>query len=283
LLAGSVTKETYGRAFGFERMMDTVGAIVGPATAFVLLPLFHHQYRAVFAVALVPGLLAAGVVAFLVKERERKPVPHVSFGQSLRALPRPFRRFLMAIGLFGIGDFAHTMLILLAAQKLAPAHGASVAASIATGLYVLHNMLHAAFSMIAGWLGDRLPKGRLLAGGFLVAALMGAVAALLPMDVGTLVVVFALGGIYMGMEETLEDSLCAELVDETQHGMAFGALATVNGIGDFVSSLVVGLLWTALGTSVAFGYSAVLFIVSSGLVWYSIRPTKWVMDRSNMR
>src|SRR5208283_2455702 len=79
LLAGSVTKETYGRAFGFERMMDTVGAIAGPATAFLLLPLFHHQYPALFAVTLIPGLLAAAVVGLLVKEREREPVPHVSF------------------------------------------------------------------------------------------------------------------------------------------------------------------------------------------------------------
>ena len=58
----------------------------------------------------------------------------------------------------------------------------------------------------------------------------------------------------------MEDSFCAELVSEDHHGMAFGTLATVNGVGDFISSLVVGLLWTWFGTSVAFGYSAVLFL-----------------------
>ena len=274
LLAGSVTKETYGRAFGFERMMDTLGAIVGPATAFLLLPLSRHQYRGLFAVTLIPGLLAAAVVAFVVKERERKPVPHVSFGESLQALPQRFRNFLVAVGLFGMGDFAHTMLILLAAQKLAPLLGPTRAASIATGLYVLHNLLYAVFSMLAGWLADRFHKGRLLAIGFLLAALMAAAVTLLPMNVWTLALVFTIGGIHVGMQETLEDSFCAELVDETQYGMAFGTLATVNGIGDFLSSLVVGVLWTALGTSVAFGYSAFLFIVSGGFVWYSNRPMK---------
>src|SRR5207237_7681229 len=94
LLAGAVTKETYGRAFGFERMMDTLGAIVGPATAFALLPLLNHHYPSLFALPLIPGLVAAGLVAFVVKERERKPVPHVSFGESLRALPSRFRKFL---------------------------------------------------------------------------------------------------------------------------------------------------------------------------------------------
>src|SRR5207237_5562037 len=63
LLAGAVTKETYGRAFGFERMMDTCGAIIGPATAFALLPLLNHHYPSLFALPLIPGLVAAGLVA----------------------------------------------------------------------------------------------------------------------------------------------------------------------------------------------------------------------------
>src|SRR5256886_11357585 len=162
LLAGAVTKETYGRAFGFERMMDTLGAIVGPATAFALLPLLNHHYPTLFALTLIPGLLAVALMAFVVKERERKAVPHISFGESLRALPPRFRRFLVAVGLFGAGDFAHTMLILLATQKLAPTLGAARAASVAIGLYVLHNVFYAGFAMVAGWLADRFNKGHLL-------------------------------------------------------------------------------------------------------------------------
>lgn len=140
LLAGAVAKEHYGRAFGFERMLDTLGAVVGPATAFALLPLFHYHYPTLFALTVIPGLVAAALIAFLVKERERQPVPHISFGESLRALPPRFRKFLLAVGLFGLGDFAHTMLILLATQQLAAAYGAAKAAGIATGLYVARNV-----------------------------------------------------------------------------------------------------------------------------------------------
>ncbi|HVV71355.1 MAG TPA: MFS transporter, partial [Verrucomicrobiae bacterium] len=189
LLAGGVTKETYGRAFGFERMMDTVGAIVGPATAFLLLRWWHHSYPALFAATLIPGLIAAGLIAFLVKEQARKPVPHVSFGASLRALPGSFRRFLFAVGLFGMGDFAHTMLILLATQRLTPSHGAATAATVATGLYILHNVLYATFSMGAGWLADRLNKGRLLALGFALAAVMALAVMVLPLTPWTLALV----------------------------------------------------------------------------------------------
>jgi len=272
LLAGSVTKETYGRAFGFERMMDTLGAIVGPITALLLLPAVHHHYPTLFAFTLIPGLLATALIAFVVKEKERKPVAHVSFGESLRALPARFRKFLVAVGLFGAGDFAHTMLILLAVQKLTPTLGTVKAAAVATGLYVLHNVLYAAFSIVAGWLADRFNKGRLLATGYFLAALMAVGVMLLPLNIWTLAILFAMGGIYVAIEETLEDSFCAELVGEEHHGMAFGTLATVNGIGDFASSLVVGLLWTAFGTSVAFGYSAVLFVVGGLLVLRSSRP-----------
>ena len=75
-----------------------------------------------------------------------------------------------------------------------------------------------------------------------------------------------LGGIQVAIEETLEDSFCAELVDPAQHGMAFGVLATVNGVGDFLSSAMVGLLWSTLGQTVAFGYTAVLFLTGAILV-----------------
>lgn len=271
LLAGSVTKETYGRAFGLERMMDTLGAIVGPATALALLPLVNHHYPALFTLTLIPGLLAVGCMAILVKERERKPVPHVSFGRSLRALPPQFRKFLLAVGLFGVGDFAHTLLILLAAQTLTPAFGMAKAASIAAALYVLHNVLYAGVAFISGWLADRFNKGRLLAIGYLLAALMAAAVLALPLNLWTLAAVFMLGGVHVGMGETLEDSLCAELAAEEQHGVAFGTLATVNGLGDFASSLVVGLLWANFGTRAAFGYSAAMFLAGSVLIFRMAR------------
>ena len=266
LLAASVTPETYGRAFGFERMMDTLGAIIGPATAWLLLRALDLHYPTLFALTLVPGLLAAGWIAVLVVEKQPRPVPHISFGESLRQLPVSYRRFLMAVGLFGAGDFAHTLLILLATQKLSPVLGATRAAGVAVGLYLLHNVLYASFALVAGWLADRFRKNRVLALGYLLAGLMALAVMALPSTVWSLALIFSLGGIYVAIEETLEDSFCAELVEERQHGMAFGVLATVNGVGDFLSSVTVGALWAAAGTTLAFGFSAVLFGAGALLV-----------------
>jgi MFS family permease len=266
LLAGSVDASAYGRAFGFERMMDTLGAIVGPATALFLLALFQHNHAKVLLATLIPGTAAALAIAILVRERKRVPVAHISFGARLAALPRSFRRFLVAVGLFGAGDFAPTLLILLATQKLAATYGAGRAASLAVGLYLLRNVFNAAFAFIAGWLADRCDKRKLLAGGYGLAAAMALLLVLAPMNLPVLAVVFMLSGIYVATEEALEDSLAAELVDPAHHGMGFGVLATVNGVGDFVSSAVVGLLWASFGSAAAFGFSGVLFAAGAALV-----------------
>lgn len=266
LLASSVDKDAYGRAFGFERMMDTLGAIVGPISAFFLLKTFNQNYHFIFLITLIPGLIAAGMIAFVVKEKERQPMMHVSFGQSLKMLPTSFKWFLVAVGLFGMGDFAHTFLILFANEKLAPIVGRNSAAAISVGLYVLHNVFYAGCSYLSGWLADRVSKRQLLASGYFLAAVMTACMTNLRSDVASLALIFVLGGIYVAVEETLEDSLCAELTSENQHGMAFGVLATVNGIGDLFSSIVVGLLWTKFGVGVAFSYSFVLFTFGALLV-----------------
>jgi MFS family permease len=266
LLAASVTPDTYGRAFGFERMMDTAGAILGPMTAFVLLGAFHHRFQPVFAWTLVPGFLAVACMAFLVRERSRAKVSYTSFRAGLRQLPGPFRRFLVAVGIFGLGDFAHTLLILLATQRLTPILGAGRAASVAVGLYVVHNVFYSGFAMVAGWLADHFPKRYVLAGSYLLAALMGVAILTLQPALWTLGLVFVAGGMYVAGMESAEDSLCAELVEKSRHGMAFGVLASVNGVGDLLSSIVVGVLWSTLGTTAAFGYSAGLSVVGAVLV-----------------
>ena len=266
LLAGAVAPDTYGRAFGFERMMDTLGAIVGPATAFFALSALHHRYRTLFAVTLIPSVIASVLMGVVVREEERRPVSHLSFAQRLRLLPPAFRRLLLGVGLFGLGAFAHTLLILLATQRLTPALGSTRAASVAVALYVLHNVFYASFAFFGGWLADRVPKHWLLAAGYLISAAMCLCIIELPVSIATFALIFILGGTNVALEETLEDSLSAELVGAEHHGVAFGSLATVNGIGDLVSSVVVGALWSLFGISAAFGYSATLSIAGALLV-----------------
>jgi len=267
LLAAGAWPDAYGRAFGFERMMDTLGAIVAPVTALWLLQVTSHNYHQVMAWTLVPGILAVLTFGLLVREKPNHRPADSSFWIGLRSLPSPFRKFLLAVGVFGLGDFSHTLLILFATQVLTPAHGPATAASIAVGLYLLHNVFYAAFAYLGGWLSDHVPNRRAVLGaGYALAVVMALLLVLQPASVPLLALVFALAGIVVGVEEALEDSLAAELVPQQQHGMAFGTLAAVNAVGDFVSSMVVGLLWSAVSPAVAFGLSGILFLIGAILV-----------------
>jgi len=274
LLAAAVTPETYGRAFGFERMMDTLGAIIAPALVWFLFRGLQHPYANIFVLTLIPGVLAVSMITLLVQEKERTRVQYISFGSRLSALPKAYCQFLVAVGVFGAGAFAHTLLILLATQKLAPMLGAARAASAAVALYLLHNLFYASFAFIGGWIADRANKKIVLTIGYAMAALMAIAIMALPVSVWIFALIFILGGTNVALEETAEDSFCAELVEQEYHGMAFGLLATVNGVGDFLSSIMVGILWTAFGTTIAFGYSAVLSTAGMLLVMRIQKPSQ---------
>ncbi|MGB2679330.1 MAG: MFS transporter [Candidatus Acidiferrum sp.] len=267
LLAADVLPSAYGRAFGFERLMDTVGAIAGPLTALWLLRVTNHAYRTVFFWTLLPGLLAVLCFWLLVRERPIGTRKQVSFVTGLRALPGSFRRFLLGVGIFGAGDFSHTLLILYATRMLAPAHGMAWAASIAVGLYTLHNVFYAGSAYLSGWISDHVPHRKaILAGGYALGGVTAIFLTAAPHSLWLLGAIFVLAGVYVGTEEALEDSLAAELLPKEQHGMAFGTLAAVNAVGDFVSSIVVGLLWSQISVKAAFSFSAVLFFAGAILI-----------------
>lgn len=266
LLAEAVTPETYGHAFGFERTMDTLGAVVAPLAALALLGVGFSP-RTVLWISVVPALLAAVAIMVLVREtQDRTPSPKPLIA-SLRGLPANFKRFLYGVGLFGAGDFAHSLLILYAVTALAPQLGASYAAAAGVGLYALHNVVYAAISYPAGVLADRMNKRALLALGYGLGAGCALLLVLNVTSLPLLILVFVLGGAYVGVEETLEDSLAAELLPEESRGTGFGTMAVVNGAGDFVSSITVGWLWAVFGPAVGFTFALALMSAGALVVW----------------
>jgi MFS family permease len=152
-------------------------------------------------------------------------------------------------------------MILYAVAALTPRFGTVRAATISVGLYALHNIVYAAISYPAGALADRINKRVLLSLGYTIGAATALLLALNVSGLPVLVVVFVLGGAYVGIEETLEDSLAAELLPEVVRGTGFGTMALVNGVGDLISSICVGWLWAAFGASVGFGFAVVLMTV----------------------
>ncbi len=244
LLTEATTKETYGRAFGLERTMDSAGAILGPLLALTLALAFSARH--VFLFTLVPGLLAALAMTLLVRENpHHQPGPPKAFMASARALPGDFRRFMAGVGLAGLGDFSNTLLIMWATQAWTPRLGGVRAASLAMGFYVGYNVVYTGACAVAGWLADRYPKRRILAAGYALAV-VPAGALLMPGDSYLkFAVIFGVSGVYMGFWETVESITAATLLPASVRGVGFGVLATVNGIGDVLSSILVGFMWVA--------------------------------------
>jgi len=272
MLAESVTPGARGRAFGFHRMGDTLGAILGPALALAALSMMAgHEatvatYRQIFLITLIPGILSAFSFLLLVKEGARVQISNKNFAACIKALPLSFRFYLIGVGMFGIGDFAHSLLTLRAAEMLTPVMGATAAGQIAILLYATHNVFYAGMSYPIGVLADRIGKRGLLATGYIAAAVMAVGWIVAVPSVWYLGLLFALGGTFIAAEDTLEGAMAADLLPEDVRGTGYGVLATINGMGDFVSSIMVGFLWTSFAPGVGFAYAAILSLAGAILI-----------------
>lgn len=284
MLADSVDPSVRGRAFGFHRFGDTLGAIAGPLIGVWLLEIWQPRalldpsgpFRNIFLITLIPGLLSALVFAVMIVEKRRSQHPHMKFWGTVHSLPRHLKRFLLGVGVFGLGDFAPTLLILAATQLLAPEYGITRAAQLAGLMYVVRNTTYALASFPIGALSDRMNRTAVLIlgyalaavtiGGFLPAFLLGWTS--LPY----LFLLFALAGVFIAAEDTLESAITADHVPAETRGMGMGILGTVNGIGDFGASVIVGLLWTAISPAAAFGLAACMMLVGT-IVLAGLRDT----------
>jgi MFS family permease len=271
LLTEYVAPGQMGRAFGFERAMDTIGAVLGPLCATALLATLG--LRGVLRWTLLPGLAAALAFAFLVPASHKgaKPGSAVAakISERFAQLPRTYWRYLAGVFAHGIGDFAPTLLILRATQILAPQWGTGRAATIAVGLYTFHNFVDAAASYPAGALGDRVGKRGLLAIGYLVGAAGYGGFIFAPARISVLAMLFGLAGIHHAFQQSLEKSLAAELMARETRGTGFGVLAAANGVGDLVSSVVVGALWSVVSPAAGFLYAAVFAALGAVVVYSS--------------
>lgn len=269
MLTDAIPKEARGRAFGFHRFGDTLGAILGPMIAVALLTTSGGvlgNARALLWWSLVPGVLSAVVFAMFVGERGRTTTTTHSFQLALKQMPKAFRRYLVGVGLFGAGDFAHTMLILAATQLLTPTWGPLKAAGIGGSLYVLHNVIYAAAAYPAGALADKHGHQRILAWSYTISVSVPiSIGAYFYFHVGSvplLAASFAVAGLVNGVQDTLEGATTGTLAPVAQRGLAFGLLGATNGVGDLLSSVVVGLLWTAQ-PALGFGYAAALMALGA--------------------
>jgi hypothetical protein len=261
MLAGSVDKKDLGKAFGFHEALDTAGALIGPAVAFTLLAT-GHGFRTIFAVAIIPAVLAVSVFGLITRDPRRgaRPVNPPSF-----RLPREFWRLIVPVAIFGTGNFATAFFTLRVVQMLQPELSWPAATAAAVAFYLSHNAVGTAVSFPAGAVADRVGKVPVLAAAYMTFALACVVGALGHgwIAVGVLAV---LVGAESPVVSSVEGSLTGSLVDEPRLGTAYGVLNGVNGAGDLASSVLAGVLWMASPVA-AMAFGAVLCAIASAILW----------------
>lgn len=262
LLADAVPAAAYGRAYGLERAMDNLGAILGPLAAIGLVATVGTRWA--IGLSVIPGLLAAVAIVYAIRHTAAATTTE---HRPLRIRIRPvltgrLRTLFTGISAFELGNCAATLLILRATELLEPGRSTDTATTTALGLYVAYNATATLTSLGAGRSTDRIGATRVLALGVaaFAAAYLGfthdtnAWAALLPW--------FLLAGIGIGCVETAEHAAVATHAPTDLRGSAFGLLAGVQSLGNLAASGIAGLLWTALSPSWAFTYLAAWMVIA---------------------
>lgn len=267
LLADEVGATHFGRAYGFERTADMVGAFVGPLVAAALV-WSGMSFKEVILWSIIPSAISVISIAALTRDRDDVPAPAVVSPTERRGLPRPYWWFVGGVLLFGLGDFSRTFLIFLAAGVLGEHGGATGVLSTAVLLYAGHNLISALAAYPAGKIGDARSKSKVLIFGYGLGVVTNVTLAIAGASLGWLVFAIALSGIYIAIEETLEKAVVAELLPRDQRSLGLGVLASANSLGDLGSSVFVGVM-------LAYGHPTLAFAIPAGLgalgvIWMSI-------------
>lgn len=255
LVGGLAPPDLRGAAFGLRQSLDTVGACLGPLIAIGLMILLANDIRAVFALAIVPAVLAVLVLVWFVHEPASTGAQAKAYRWSAwRELPRPFWWLIGIVVMFTLARFSEAFLVLRASDT-------GLGAAFVPLVLVVMSLVYAASAYPAGRLSDRLPRTQLLGWGCVVL-----IAADLLLAFGDhwswALVGAALWGLHMGLTEGLLAAMVADRAPAALLGTAFGVLNFARGVVLLVASVLAGALWTWSGAAATFMAGALFALLT---------------------
>ncbi|MEK7478610.1 MAG: MFS transporter, partial [Patescibacteria group bacterium] len=259
LISESVESSELGKSFGYHRAMDTTGKVLGPLAAIIILPLVLGDYRLLFKIAFVFGILA--VVAFFFVKEIHPQVGGEKFNSlklkddgvkasdikkifSLSEYTREFKLFILSIFIFGLGEMPIALTLLK--SKEIGLDGFSIPL-----MYLISNLAFVLFAIPAGRISDKIGERKILILGFL-AAIIAYVNLAVFSNLYFVVLGFIFIGIYSAMTDGVERALASKLVVHEKLAAGQGFLNAAVGISSLLSSLIGGGIWTIFGSGPAF-------------------------------
>jgi len=257
LIAGSIEKGDSGRSFGLQKAMDNSGAIAGPLIAFLILSALPGNYRLIFLIAGIPALLAIVVIAFGIKEAgKHKDKLFRTF--HFRDFPARYWFFLVIIFIFTLGNSTDALL-------LVKANEAGLKVAFIPLVFLFTNAVSVVASIPVGSLADRKGKEKTLVAGFLIYALVYFGFGFTE-DKGAIVALFALYGLYSAATDGIQKAFISDVIDENKKGTGLGIYNALLGLTLLPASLIAGILYDRVNSSVPFYFGAATASVSAILM-----------------
>ncbi|NJD76975.1 MAG: MFS transporter [Candidatus Methanoperedens sp.] len=267
LIADSTETGYRGKAFGFHRSLDTVGAVFGPLIA--LLALYYYsgsledKYRLIFLIAFIPALISVVLLVLFVSEKKSETKNGMRF--RLSDYSREFKIFLLISMIFSIGSSSNAFLILRARNIfesdlgeiplfISSNFGEMSILAVVILAYVVYNITYSVASMPAGALSDRIGRRNVMVGGFLIFSLVYLGFAFAT-EGYIMWILFAVYGFYIAMTDGVSKAFVVDLVPADKRGTAIGLYYTATGLLALFSSIIAGLLWDYIGPQATFLFS----------------------------
>ena len=254
LLSVEAKEQNSGAVFGFHRGMDTLGAVVGPLIALLILYFLPGNYRIIFLVAIIPSLSAI-YLTFKVKDLAgtKKSVHKKHYKAFWKLAPPAYKRLLMIIAVFSLANSSDVFLIL----KSKAASGSDSTAILG---YVFYNFIYAVLSYPVGLLSDKLGKKNIFTFGIFIFSIVYFGFASNPSFI-IIWFLFALYGLYSAATEGVSKAWISDLIKPEFKGTAMGLFNLVTSIALMFGSLLAGLLWDLFGSQIPFFLSAVVSLI----------------------
>ncbi len=264
IIAESTDNDGLGKAFGFHRAMDTIGAVIGPLLAFAILVMSPGNFRLVFLLSAIPGSIAVLLIIALIREKK-----HTEDGDKQRpslnisSFDGRFRLYMVVVAIFSIGNFADAFLILRAKNL-------GFSNELITMVYLLYNIVYAASATPFGILADRVGLKKIVAIGFVLYSMIFAGFA---MSTNALHIwlFFIAYGLYRGLTEGNLRAYVASIAPSERKATAFGVYHAVSGTMLLPASIIAGLLWDMSGPRLAFAFGSIASIIAAIVFIYASR------------
>jgi MFS family permease len=262
LIADLSPADLRGASYGLRQSLDTIGAVLGPLSAMLLMLVLADNFTAVFWIAVIPAFASFAVILFWVSDPDRPATTTTARPPlSLSELKRLGGAYWLVAGVAGVFTLARCSeaFLLLRAQSV------GVPLALVPLVLVIMNVVYSLSAWPTGALSDRFGRYNLLAGGFALLAAADLVLAFAN-GIAVLGIGVALWGLHMGLTQGLLASLVADHAPEPLRGTAFGMFNLVTGIATLLASVIAGALWDAIGPTGTFLAGAAFTAVALALL-----------------